>query len=58
MATVEQTHSMTESDGGVRRRDFIHIAATSFAGVGAAAVALPLINQMGASADVRALASI
>jgi ubiquinol-cytochrome c reductase iron-sulfur subunit len=60
MATVEQTESIMESGGedGVRRRDFIHIAATSFAGVGAAAIALPLVNQMSASADVRALASI
>ena len=60
MATVEQAESMTETvaEDGVRRRDFIHIAAVSWAGVGAAAVALPLLNQMGASADVRALASI
>ncbi|MCO4091612.1 MAG: ubiquinol-cytochrome c reductase iron-sulfur subunit [Sphingorhabdus sp.] len=43
---------------GVRRRDFIHIATVSFAGVGAAAVAMPIISQMSASADVRALASI
>jgi ubiquinol-cytochrome c reductase iron-sulfur subunit len=43
---------------GVRRRDFIHIAAVSFAGVGAAAVAIPLVSQMSASADVLALASI
>jgi ubiquinol-cytochrome c reductase iron-sulfur subunit len=43
---------------GVRRRDFIHIATVSFAGVGAAAVALPLLSQMSASADVLALASI
>jgi ubiquinol-cytochrome c reductase iron-sulfur subunit len=42
----------------VRRRDFIHIATVSFAGVGAAAVALPLVSQMSASADVLALASI
>jgi ubiquinol-cytochrome c reductase iron-sulfur subunit len=65
MATVEQAESMTETskveaqgEEGVRRRDFIHIAAVSWAGVGAAAVALPLVNQMNASADVRALASI
>ncbi len=60
MATVEQAESMTETvaEDGVRRRDFIHIAAVSWAGVGAAAVVLPLLNQMGASADVRALASI
>jgi ubiquinol-cytochrome c reductase iron-sulfur subunit len=45
-------------EDGVRRRDFIHIAAVSFAGVGAAAVALPVLSTMGASADVLALASI
>jgi ubiquinol-cytochrome c reductase iron-sulfur subunit len=60
MATVEQVVSGTESgeEDGVRRRDFIHIAAISFAGVGAAAVALPLVGQMSASADVLAMASI
>ncbi len=43
---------------GVRRRDFIHIASGTFA-IGGAAVALwPFINQMNASADVRAMASI
>lgn len=47
-----------EPEDGVRRRDFINIAAVSFAGVGAAAVAIPLVSQMGASADVLALASI
>jgi ubiquinol-cytochrome c reductase iron-sulfur subunit len=62
MATGEQTaytqFEGDESADGVRRRDFINIAAVSFAGVGAAAVALPLINQMNPSADVLALASI
>jgi ubiquinol-cytochrome c reductase iron-sulfur subunit len=65
MAAVDQVKSEAESgaatpgsEKGVRRRDFIHIATLSFAGVGAAAVALPLVNQMGASADVRAMASI
>jgi ubiquinol-cytochrome c reductase iron-sulfur subunit len=43
---------------GVRRRDFINIAAVSFAGVGALAVVYPLVNQMNPSADVLALASI
>jgi ubiquinol-cytochrome c reductase iron-sulfur subunit len=57
MATVEQAEAMVQEDG-VRRRDFIHIAAVSWAGVGAAAVVLPLVNQMSPSADVRALASI
>jgi ubiquinol-cytochrome c reductase iron-sulfur subunit len=63
MATVEQVDKSVDSgaapsEGGVRRRDFVHIATVSWLGVGAAAVALPLVNQMGASADVRALASI
>lgn len=46
------------SGEGVRRRDFINIAAVSFAGVGAVAVVIPMVGQMGASADVLALASI
>ena len=63
MATVEHTegtaHAAATGDGeGVRRRDFINIAAVSFAGVGAVAVLYPLINQMNPSADVLALASI
>jgi ubiquinol-cytochrome c reductase iron-sulfur subunit len=37
-----------------RRRDFINIAAIAFAGVGAVAIVLPLINQMNPSADVLA----
>jgi ubiquinol-cytochrome c reductase iron-sulfur subunit len=37
-----------------RRRDFINIAAVSFAGVGAIAIVLPLINQMSPSQDVLA----
>ena len=45
-------------DDGVRRRDFINIAAVSFAGIGAAAVVLPILTTMSASADVLALASI
>ena len=43
---------------GVRRRDFIHVATLSFAGVGGAAVAWPFINQMNPSADVRAMATV
>lgn len=42
---------------GVRRRDFINIAAVSFAGAGAVAIVVPLINQMNPSADVLAEAS-
>ena len=55
MATLEHT---TPPEDGVRRRDFINIAAVSFAGVGAAVVVVPLIGQMNPSADVLALASI
>jgi len=64
MATVEQTQPMMpgepagEPGEGVRRRDFINVAAVSFAGVGAAAVVLPLVTQMSPSAEVRALASV
>ena len=39
---------------GVRRRDFINIAAVSAAGVGGAATLYPLISQMAPSADVLA----
>lgn len=42
---------------GVRRRDFINIAAVSAAGVGAAGTLVPLISQMSASADVLAESS-
>jgi ubiquinol-cytochrome c reductase iron-sulfur subunit len=59
MATLEEKYAAkVEADHSLRRRDFINIAAVSFAGVGTAAVVLPLINQMNPSADVLALASI
>ena len=60
MATVghsDATYAAASSDG-LDRRDFINIAAVSFAGVGTAATLYPLINQMNPSADVLALASI
>jgi ubiquinol-cytochrome c reductase iron-sulfur subunit len=57
MATLEELNAADGQNDGVRRRDFINIAAVSFAGVGAVAVALPLVNQMSPSADVLALAS-
>ena len=47
-----------EAGAGPRRRDFLNIAAVSFAGVGAVAVVVPLVNQMNPSADVLALAAI
>lgn len=46
------------NDGGVRRRDFINIAAVSAAGVGGLAVLYPLISQMAPSADVLAESSV
>ena len=64
MATLEQSADGPKGDaldsegGGVRRRDFINIAAVSFAGVGAVAVVGPLVVQMSPSADVLAMASI
>jgi len=57
MATLEETTAAMEADHSLRRRDFINIAAVSFAGVGAVAVAVPLVTQMSPSADVLALAS-
>tara|TARA_E500000305_G_scaffold109050_2_gene113031 strand:+ start:20 stop:601 length:582 start_codon:yes stop_codon:yes gene_type:complete len=42
------------SGDGVRRRDFIEIAAVSAAGVGALATLVPLVSQMAPSKDVLA----
>ena len=62
MATLEESTTAHEAGehghDGVRRRDFINIAAVSFAGVGAVAAVLPLISQMSPSADVLAQASV
>jgi ubiquinol-cytochrome c reductase iron-sulfur subunit len=58
MATLQEINvAHVEEDHSLRRRDFINIAAVSFAGVGAVAVAVPLINQMNPPADVLALSS-
>jgi ubiquinol-cytochrome c reductase iron-sulfur subunit len=43
---------------GERRRDFLYIATGAFAVAGAAAVVVPMVNQMNPSADVLALGSI
>ena len=60
MATVGHSDATYAADShdGLDRRDFINIAAVSFAGLGAATTLYPLINQMNPSADVLALASI
>jgi ubiquinol-cytochrome c reductase iron-sulfur subunit len=42
---------------GVRRRDFLNVAAVSFVGVGAVAAVAPLVVQMAPPADVLALAT-
>ncbi len=48
----------TTMDDPVTRRDFIHIAATAFAGVGAAAALWPLIDQMNPDATALSLGSV
>ena len=48
----------TAVDGNVNRRDFLMVATGAVAGVGAALVAWPFINQMNPDASVLALASV
>lgn len=60
MATLDE--AVPSGDAGdapadPRRRDYLAIGAVAFAGVGAAVVALPLVNQMSPSADVLALST-
>lgn len=55
--TVTPDATAGAGEQGVRRRDFIHIAAVSAAGVGGAATLLPLVSQMAPSADVLAASS-
>lgn len=61
MATKAQSAEVpatADSGGdGVRRRDFLNVAAVSFAGVGTVAALAPLLVQMAPSADVLALAT-
>ncbi|MDT0506982.1 MAG: ubiquinol-cytochrome c reductase iron-sulfur subunit [Novosphingobium sp.] len=57
MADEASIDTSVVPEEGVRRRDFINIAAVSFAGVGGAAVILPLVSQMAPSADVLAESS-
>jgi len=53
-AATAEPHEAGDTSDGVRRRDFINIAALSAAGVGGAAVIFPLVSQMAPSADVLA----
>ena len=50
-------HDPAHMGDGVRRRDFINVAAVATAGVGGVAVLLPLISQMAPSRDVLAESS-
>ena len=57
---MAKTNTSKQKDNPVdgRRRDFIVVASYAMAGIGAAAVAWPLIDQMNPAADTLALASI
>ena len=61
MATRASTEPASATDtptgDGVRRRDFLNVAAVSFAGVGTVAALAPLVVQMAPSADVLALST-
>lgn len=57
IADTPESTGQSANGLGVRRRDFINIAAVSAAGVGAASVLVPLISQMAPSADVLAESS-
>jgi ubiquinol-cytochrome c reductase iron-sulfur subunit len=63
MATLDQSaagsdeHGVTTADG-TRRRDFLNVAAVSFAGVGTVAALAPLLVQMAPSKDVLAMATV
>jgi len=56
-AEVPQTTGPTDGEDGFRRRDFLNVAAVSFAGVGAVVAIAPLFVQMAPSADVLALST-
>jgi ubiquinol-cytochrome c reductase iron-sulfur subunit len=55
--SAEGSQNLGAGEGDVRRRDFLNVAAVSFAGVGAVVALAPLVVQMSPSADVLALAS-
>ena len=60
MATKAQSAEVNDTQAaseGVRRRDFLNVAAVSFAGVGGVAALAPLLVQMAPSADVLAMAT-
>ncbi|MEP0392944.1 MAG: ubiquinol-cytochrome c reductase iron-sulfur subunit [Erythrobacter sp.] len=53
-STADNVTAGEGAEEGVRRRDWIHIAAVSTAGVGGASVLFPLVSQMAPTADVLA----
>lgn len=60
---MAETPSMTspqigDSESGVRRRDFIHVATGAFFAAGGAMVAWPLVNQMNPAADTLAMSKV
>lgn len=57
-SAVTDGNAMAIADDGASRRDFIHIAAVSAAGVTTVPLVYPLVSQMSASADVLAESSI
>ena len=57
LATPDGASAGHDAADGVRRRDFINIAAVAAAGVGGLATLVPLISQMAPSADVLAESS-
>jgi len=61
MATKAQSAEVPAAtdtgEDGVRRRDFLNVAAVSFAGVGGVAALAPLLVQMSPPADVLALST-
>lgn len=56
MSTTDQAADADQ--GGVKRRDFLYVAAGGFGAVGAAAAVWPLIDNLNPSKDVLALSSI
>ena len=56
-AEVPHTAGSTDGEDGLRRRDFLNVAAVSFAGVGAVVAIAPLLVQMSPSADVLAMST-
>jgi len=58
-AEASQAPGVSADSGGegVRRRDFLNVAAVSFVGVGGVAALAPLIVQMSPSADVLAMST-